>query len=61
MSEKRPRVKIVIGKAMSLTTGLMKTFIIPRTIASTMLLTSVTSAPGIKYVATIIAIAETNK
>lgn len=60
-SEKRPRVSIVIGKAMSLTTGLIKIFIIPKTTAKTTALKSVTVAPGTRYVAIIMANVETIK
>ncbi len=45
-SEKRPRVIMVKGSAITFTTGLMKTFIIPKTTAKTIALKSVTVVPG---------------
>ena len=60
-SEKRPRVSMVIGRVINLTTGLIKIFIIPKTTAKTTALGSVTVAPGTRYVAMIIANVETTK
>jgi len=60
-SEKRPSVKIVIGRAIIFTIGLIKIFMTPRTTAKTRLLPSVTVTPGTTLVAIIMAKAETNK
>jgi hypothetical protein len=60
-SEKIPRVRMVTGRAISLTTGLIKIFIIPKTTARTTAPKSVTVAPGTRYVAIIMANVETNK
>lgn len=57
--EKSPKVMIVSGRARIFTTGLIKIFIIPKTIAKTIEPKRVTVTPGTKYVATIMANAET--
>jgi len=60
-SENNPSVSTVSGKATSLTTGLINTFITPSTIESITALMSVIVVPGIRYVATMIAAVETNR
>ena len=47
-SEKMPKVKIVIGKATSLTTGLIKILITPSTTAKMTAARMVTNVPGTK-------------
>ena len=58
-SEKIPSVKMVIGSAMSFTTGLMSKLITPSTIAKMTAPSTVTVAPGTRYTVTRIAIMET--
>lgn len=60
-SEKIPSVTIVRGNVMSLTTGLINTFIIPSTIANTTAPVIVITVPGMRYVAIRIATVETNR
>jgi len=60
-SEKIPSVKMVSGNVMSLTTGLIKIFMMPSTTAKMTALKSVTVAPGTKNVAIKMASVETKR
>ena len=56
--EKRPKVRIFIGRVNRKIIGLMKIFITPRTTARTKAAIKVTVTPGIRYAAKMMASAE---
>lgn len=59
--ENNPKERIVIGKVIILTKGLINIFITPKTTAKTKAPVNVTVAPGNKYAEIIIAMADTSK
>lgn len=60
-NEKRPRVKILIGRVRINTSGLIKILISAKTTAKTIAPTKVTSTPGKRYALIMIAIVATNQ